>query len=219
MMSQNDVKKLPNKNKLDSVFPDTPVAIRRVDGHAMLVNQAAINLTTLDENTHIEGGEIVKENGKLTGLLIDQAIQFVGDVIPNPTSKETVLAIKDAEKICFDYGLTTVNDAGLSSGAINLIDGLHFSGALKIRVYAMVSASKENLDYYLDKGIIKTDRLNVRSFKFYADGALGSRGAMLREPYSDKHNHYGLLVNSIETLQETAKRIANSEFQMNTLSK
>ena len=211
-----DVKKLPNKNKLDSVFPDTPVAIRRVDGHAMLVNQAAINLTTLDETTHIEGGEIVKENGKLTGLLIDQAMGLIGEVIPNATPKETVLAIMDAEKICFDYGLTTVNDAGLSIDAINLIDGLHFGGGLKIRVYAMVSASKENLDYYLDKGIIKTDRLNVRSFKFYADGALGSRGAMLREPYTDKHNHYGLLVNSIETLQETAKRIANSEFQMNT---
>lgn len=85
-----------------------------------------------------------------------------------------------------------------------------------MRVYAMASASKENLDYFLDKGIIKTDRLNVRSFKFYADGALGSRGAMLREPYSDKPEHLGLLVNSIETLEETAQRIANSEYQMNT---
>jgi len=211
-----DVKKLPNKYKLDSVFPDTPVAIRRVDGHAMLLNQAAINLTTLDENTHVEGGEIVKENGELTGLLIDQAMRFVGEVIPEPSLKETVLAIKDAEKICFDYGLTTVDDAGLPREAIHLIDSLQQIDELKIRVYAMASAYKENLDYFLDKGIIKTDRLNVRSFKFYADGALGSRGAMLREPYSDKHNHYGLLVNSIETLHKTAIRIANSDYQMNT---
>ncbi|VAV83359.1 FIG00930540: hypothetical protein, partial [hydrothermal vent metagenome] len=97
-----------------------------------------------------------------------------------------------------------------------LIDSLQQTGDLKMRVYAMVSASKRNLDYYLNKGIIKTEKLNVRSFKFYADGALGSRGAMLREPYSDKPGHFGLMVNDIETLQETAQRISNSEFQMNT---
>ena len=115
----------------------------------MLINQAAINLTTLDENTHIEGGEIVKENGELTGLLIDQAMRFVGEVIPEPSLKETVLAIKDAEKICFDYGLTTVDDAGLPREAIHLIDSLQQIDELKIRVYAMASAYKENLDYFL----------------------------------------------------------------------
>ena len=85
-----------------------------------------------------------------------------------------------------------------------------------MRIYAMISGEKENLDYYLDKGIIKTDRLNIRSFKYYVDGALGSRGALLRAPYSDKENYFGLSVNSFKDLQETAKRIANSEFQMNT---
>ena len=76
----------------------------------------------------------------------------------------------------------------------------------------MVSANKKNLDYYLNKGISKTDRLNVRSFKFYGDGALGSRGAAMREPYSDKPNHYGALVNSLQTLKNTAERIADSDF-------
>ena len=211
-----DVKKLPTKDKLDSVFPDTPVAMRRVDGHAMLVNQAAIKLTSLDDNTQVEGGEIIKENGNLTGVLLDKAMRLIEDVIPEVTIEEAVLALKDAEKICFALGLTTVDDAGLSREAIQLIDSLQQIGELKIRVYAMARASKPNLDYYLNKGIIKTDRLNVRSFKFVADGALGSRGATMREPYSDRTGHYGTLSNSFETLQKTAKRIANSEYQMNS---
>jgi predicted amidohydrolase YtcJ len=120
------------------------------------------------------------------------------------------------QKICFDYGLTTVDDAGLNKDAIEVIDSLHQTGDLKMRIYAMISASKENEDYFLNKGIIKTDRLNVRSFKFYADGALGSRGAMLRQPYSDQHNHFGLMVTNLTDFEASAKRIANSEFQMNT---
>lgn len=122
----------------------------------------------------------------------------------------------EAQNICLNYGLTTVDDAGLNQNEIEIIDSLQQAGILNIRVYAMVSATKQNLDYYLNKGIIKTNNLNVRSFKFYADGALGSRGAMLRKPYTDKPGHLGLLVNSIDNLKETAKRIANSAYQMNT---
>lgn len=215
---QNDwkIKKLPTKHKLDSAFPNTPVAIVRVDGHALLANQAALNLTSLDKNTFVEGGEIIKENGNLTGVLLDKAMRLVYEKIPNESLETYINALKDAERICFDFGLTTVDDAGLSREAIELIDSLQKSGDLKIRVYAMASAYPENLDYFLNKGISKTNRLNVRSFKFVADGALGSRGATMRKPYSDRANHYGTLSNSVETLQNTAKRIAASEFQMNT---
>ncbi|MDH3323015.1 MAG: amidohydrolase family protein, partial [Flavobacteriaceae bacterium] len=121
-----------------------------------------------------------------------------------------------AEKYCFDHGLTTVDDAGLNKETIDLIDSLQNTGDLKIRVYAMVSATKKNLDYYLNKGIIKTGRLNVRSFKVYADGALGSRGAALKKPYSDRENHFGAMVTSLDSLDIIASRIANSNFQMNT---
>jgi len=99
---------------------------------------------------------------------------------------------------------------------IDLIDSLQQQGELKIKVYAMVSASPDNLDYYLKNGTLKTDRLNVRSFKVYADGALGSRGAALKKPYSDRDGHYGAMVNSLEDLSAIAKRLANSDFQMNT---
>ncbi|MDH5413396.1 MAG: amidohydrolase [Flavobacteriaceae bacterium] len=214
---QNDweIREFPTKEKLDELFPETPVSIRRIDGHALLANQAAIDLAGVTINTPFSGGDILKKGGKLTGIFIDKPMGLIDSKIPQPSTKEAAQALKDAEKICFDLGLTTVNDAGLSREAIELIDSLQKTGELHIKVYAMVSASPQNLDYYLNNGIIKTDRLHVRSFKFYGDGALGSRGAAMRSPYSDSPGHFGALVNDLETLRTTAKRIADSNFQMN----
>jgi hypothetical protein len=215
---QNDweIKEFPTKEKLDSLFPTTPIAINRIDGHALLANQAAIDLAQVTINTPFSGGEIIQKNGKLTGIFVDNPMELITSKIPVPSLQESTQALKDAEKICFDLGLTTVNDAGLEQSIIELIDSLQKTNELKIRIYAMVSASDENLDYYIQKGISKTDRLNVRSFKFYSDGALGSRGAALRQPYSDMPGHYGALVSDFSTIKEVAKRIADSEFQMNT---
>ena len=215
---QNDweIKEFPTKEKLDALFPETPVAVRRIDGHALLANQAAIDLAGVTIHTPFNGGDILKKDGKLTGVFIDKPMGLIDSKIPAPTLKETTQALKDAEKICFDLGLTTVDDAGLSRKTIEVIDSLQQNNELKIRIYAMVSASKDNLDHYLKKGISNTERLNVRSFKFYGDGALGSRGAAMREPYSDQPGHYGALVNSLETLKNTAEKIADSDFQMNT---
>jgi len=215
---QNDweVQEFPDNKLLNQLFPNTPIALTRVDGHAIICNEAALKLGKVTAASKIDGGEVMLKDGELTGVLVDNAEELVMQYWPRSTRIATVTALLDAQKICFDYGLTTVNDAGLSITSVEIIDSLQKSGDLKIRVYAMVSASKDNVDYYINKGIIKTDRLNVRSFKFYADGALGSRGAMMREPYSDKPGHHGLMVNDIETLKETASKIANSEFQMNT---
>ena len=215
---QNDwkEKKFPNKKLLDKLYPKTPIVLTRIDGHAILCNQAALDLGNVTVNSKIEGGEVVVEDGQLTGVLVDNAENLVMKYWPKPTKEDNVNALLAAQKLCFDLGLTTVDDAGLNQESIELIDSLQKSGDLKMRVYAMVSASKKNLDYFLGKGIIKTDRLNVRSFKFYADGALGSRGAMLREPYSDKPGHLGLLVTDLETFNASAQRIASSDYQMNT---
>ncbi len=209
-----DVKEFPTKEKLDILFPKTPVAITRVDGHAMLVNQAAIDLAGISLDSEIAGGEFIKKNGKLTGVLIDNAMNFIKT--PLPTKKEQIQALKDAQKICFDLGLTTVDDAGLDKEVIELIDSLQQSGEIKMRIYAMISNNKDNLDYYLKKGIIKTDKLHVRSVKVYADGALGSRGAALKDEYADKKGHFGALVNSYDDIQKLAQRIADSDYQMNT---
>jgi len=215
---QNDweLNNFPTKDKLDALYPNTPVAIERIDGHALLVNQAALDLARIDNNTEVIGGEIIKDKGKITGVLIDGAMLLIESTIPSVSREESIQALKDAEKQCFKLGLTTVDDAGLDRKIIQLIDSLQQVGDLKMRIYAMVSASKENLDYYLIHGIFKSDRLNVRSFKVYADGALGSRGAALIQPYSDRVNHFGAMVTNLDTLKMIAKKIANSDFQMNT---
>jgi len=215
---QNDwkVEKFPTKEKLDKLFPKTPVAVTRIDGHALLVNQAALDLAGINNKTKVSGGEIIKKNGKITGVLVDNAMRKVYAVIPSPSKKEQIQALLDAQKICIDLGLTTVDDAGLSRNNYELIDSLQKAKKLKIKIYGMVSATPDNLNYYIKKGIIKTKRLNIRSFKVYADGALGSRGAALRKPYSDAPNHYGAFVNSPESIKNIAKRIAGSDYQMNT---
>ena len=215
---QNDwaVKDFPTKDKLDLLFPNKAVVLERVDGHAYLVNQKALDLAKINLKTPSNGGAIVKTNGKLTGVLVDNPMQRVDRVIPELNRAEQIQALKKAEEICFSYGLTTVNDAGLSRSTIELIDSLQQSGDLKIRVYAMVSNSPKDVNHFLDKGILKTDRLNVRSVKVYADGALGSRGAALKEEYSDQHNHFGAMVTPVAAIEQLAQRIAASDYQMNT---
>lgn len=211
-----DDKTYPNKALLDKLYPDTPVALTRIDGHAMLCNQAALDLAKIDVNTTIEGGEILKQDGKLTGVLIDNPMELVEAIFPEPTKQQQIDALLEAHKICTDLGLTTVSDAGLDKQVIQLIDSLQQAGTLDMRMYAMISNKKENLEYYLSKGKIKTDRLNVQSVKVYADGALGSRGAALKQEYSDQHDHFGALVIGTEAFINLADQIAKAGYQMNT---
>lgn len=207
---------LPTNLLLNRLFPDIPVILRRVDGHAAICNQAALDLGGITPNTKVEGGDIQVKDGQLTGILIDNAVSLVLDKWPQPSQKEKEQGLLGAQAICSQYGLTTVDDAGLDPEIIQLIDSLQEQGKLKTRMYAMVSYTKENLDLYLKKGVYKTNRLNVRSFKVYADGALGSRGALLREPYHDQSNHFGLLLTPLSELNEAATQLAQSGFQMNT---
>ena len=167
---QNDweIKEFPTKEKLDSLFPKTPVAITRIDGHAMLVNQAALDLAEITTDTEVAGGEIVKKDGKLTGVLIDNPTELVRAIFPKTTISEQAIALKDAEQINFSYGLTTVDDAGLSPEVIRLIDSLQKTNELKIRMYTMVSNDPAYVDYYLKHGVYKTKKLNVSSIKVYA---------------------------------------------------
>ncbi|ADV47857.1 Amidohydrolase 3 [Cellulophaga algicola DSM 14237] len=215
---QNDweIKEFPTKKEVDELYPDTPVAIERIDGHAYLVNQKALDLAGITKETVAVGGEIVKIDGELTGVLVDGPMGMIDAIIPKPSQKTMIAALKDAERISIANGLTTVNDAGLSREIIELIDSLQQVGEMKIRVYAMVANYPENLEYYLNKGILKTDRLNVRSVKVYGDGALGSRGAVMRTPYSDKANHFGAMVTPVDEIERLAYRIADTDYQMNT---
>ncbi len=215
---QNDwgIKEFPTKEKLDSLFPNTPVALKRIDGHAYLVNSKALELAGITNKTKVEGGEILLVNGELTGVIIDSPMDLINESIPKTSRAFKIQALKEAEKVCLQLGLTTVDDAGLDREIIELIDSLQQTGDLSIRVYAMASNTEENLEYYLTNGFVKTDRLNVRSVKVYADGALGSRGAALREEYSDKEGHFGAMITPANQLNALAKRIAKAGFQMNT---
>lgn len=209
-------KSFPTKKMLDSLFPDTPVALRRVDGHALLVNSKALERAGITGKTRVKGGEILLENGEPTGILIDNPMELVNKTFPDITEEVSINALLEAEKIAFKYGLTTVDDAGLDRNIIELIDTLQKQGKFKLRMYTMISNSPENMDYYLKKGIYKTERLNVRSFKVYADGALGSRGAAMRAPYNDMPGHYGAMITPADSLDYLAEKLAASEFQMNT---
>ena len=215
---QNDweTKEFPTNQELNELFPDTPVALTRIDGHAMIANDAALKLAGIDTDTDPFGGAIEQKDGKLTGILVDNPMELVEAVFPKESTQETIKSLMDAQDINFSYGITTVDDAGLMRSTIETIDSLQQDGALKMKIYAMISNTPENLDFYLTKGIVKTDRLNVRSVKFYADGALGSRGAAMKEEYTDKHNHFGALLSSVKDFKGIAKRIAKSDYQMNT---
>ncbi|WP_019039190.1 amidohydrolase [Psychroflexus tropicus] len=215
---QNDwaEKEFPTKDTLDILFPDTPVALTRIDGHAMLVNQKALDKAGIDETTEIFGGEIQKKNGELTGILIDNPMETVEATFPVVDREAQIKALKSAEEIAISLGLTSLVDAGLNSDVIHLIDDLHKQGELKLRIYAMLSNNEANISEFLESGILKTDRLNVRSVKVYADGALGSRGAALKAPYSDQEHHFGSMIIDLDDFQTLAKRLKDTEFQMNT---
>ena len=215
---QNDwsVKEYPTKKELDSLFPTIPVALTRIDGHAFIANSKALELAGITAETKLEGGEVILINGEPSGILIDTPMRLVRKTFPKKNAIYNTKVLKEAEKKCLKLGLTTVNDAGLDREIIELIDSLQQSGELSMRVYAMVSNSKENLEYYLAKGKIKTDRLNVRSIKIYADGALGSRGAALKNEYSDMSHHFGAMITPMKQMDSLATIIAKAGYQMNT---
>ncbi|MBL7811105.1 MAG: amidohydrolase [Bacteroidetes bacterium] len=191
---QNDWKdkKYPSLNALDKAFPNKPVCLKRIDGHAVWINSAAARAIHLNTDTMIAGGEILKENGKFTGILVDNATSLVEPYIPPLPRDEYLDAIAKGLRLCYAKGLTTLDEAGLEPADINFIDSLQKAGAMDMRIYAMLSASEPNLSWLFNHGMTHTDRLNVRSVKFYLDGALGSRGALLKHDYCDRAGHRGL---------------------------
>ena len=215
---QNDwtVKNFPDNEKLNELFPDRPVLLSRIDGHAVIANKAALDLADVKPGQAITGGEVETINGKLTGILVDNAKGLVYSKVPPASQKQIHEAFLDAQKNCFAVGLTSVTDCGIDYQMITVIDELQKNKQLKMRIYGMLSDNQANFDYLFKNGAFKTDRLNVRSFKIYADGALGSHGACLLEPYNDKPGYSGFLLSDKKHFAEVAKKIADKGFQMNT---
>lgn len=209
-------KNWPTNEELNSKFPNQPVIISRVDGHALMANSKAIEIANIPFDTTIEGGYIEKIEGKHTGLFIDKAMDLIYSKIPKILENEKKRALLKAQEDCIAVGLTTVDIAGLNYDDIQLIENLHKSGELKIRIYAMISDSPENFSYFIDSvgEPIILPKLTVRSFKFFADGSLGSRGACLIKPYSDlQKNHYGQLLTNIKEYQSKLELLHEYGFQ------
>lgn len=215
---QNDWadKQFPNKDQLDRLFPNRPVLLERIDGHASIANQSALNEAGITKSFALTGGDIVDKDGKLTGLLIDNAVELVANKVPPPDAAKAKKILLDAQKNCFEVGLTTIDDCGLDYDAVEFIEKLHQDKSLKMRLYVMLSDAEKNYDYLFKRGAIKTERLNVRAFKVYSDGALGSRGACLLHPYSDMPSKKGFLLSDIKHFEEVAKKINSHNFQMCT---
>ncbi|MEQ9187971.1 MAG: amidohydrolase [Cryomorphaceae bacterium] len=212
---QNDweAKEFPTNDTLSTLFPDHYVALKRVDGHAYFVSDNVLQLAGIDGTTTVEGGKIILSNGKPTGVLIDGAMQLVKDITPKPDKEFKSTALLNAQQKCFEAGLTSVCDAGLDVEDVALIDSLHQHG-LKIRVYAMYSAAPELMDNMAQYSI-QTNRLTAKSIKVYADGALGSRGAKLLQPYVDDTLNSGLMITPSDSIRQWAEACFKAGFQLN----
>ncbi len=215
---QNDwmVKEFPPNDKLNELFPDRPVLITRIDGHAAIANNKALEMAGVKPGDKLEGGEIEVKNGKLTGILVDNAVDLVSAKIPAAGEAQAKEALLLAQKNCFATGLTSIHDCGLDYDAAEKIQKLQQSGDLKMRMYIMLSDAKKNFEWAFTNGKIKTDRLTVSGFKVYADGALGSRGACLLQPYSDKPGWPGFLLSAPEHFDSVANIIHQKGWQMCT---
>ena len=213
---QNDweVTEFPSKDMLDILYPDVPVFLTRIDGHAALLNQKALDLVGFDVDTKIERGDLLVDDGQLTGVILDFAIEEAEKHIPlfdEALSKDKLL---EASEDCYRVGLTSIGDAGLGVKDIQWIERLQNSGELKMRMNIMVEDVDSSRNWIADRGKINTDKLKVQSVKYYADGALGSRGAHLLEPYHDDDENTGIPTITKERLLEEAKFCLDNDLQM-----
>jgi len=215
---QNDwpEKSFPDKRLLDSLFPNRPVFLKRIDGHAALVNQKALDLAGVTVDTKLKGGEVEIRSGVLTGILVDNAMDLVDRIIPQPDDALTKKYYLAAQQNCFAVGLTGVHDCGISEHTIRLVDEEQKAGKLKMKIFALLSDSAQYYDKWIRSGPYITPYLHVGGFKLYADGALGSRGACLIDDYSDKPGWRGFLLSDVEHFKDVASKLIKSNLQMCT---
>ena len=210
-------KQFPTNDQLNSLFPDRPVILERVDGHASIANNAALAIAGIKAGQTMEGGSFVVANGKLTGLLIDNAVGMVEKFVPAATKEDYKNWLTAAQANCFATGLTTITDCGLHPTAVSMIDTLQQSNDLKMRLYVMLSDHPDSYaSTYFTKGGYTTDRLKVKGVKVYGDGALGSRGACLLQHYADQKGWGGFLLSSKAHFDSIAAKLINTDFQMCT---
>nr|BCX01228.1 MAG: amidohydrolase [Bacteroidota bacterium] len=212
-------KAFPTAEDLDRLFPDRPVWLRRIDGHAAWANSKAMELAGISVQTpDPEGGRILRyPDGRPTGVFIDRAMALVERFIPPPSEEDLERALELAIGECLRYGITSVHDAGVDRRTIERYRRFIDEGRFPLRVYALIGGVGETLEYFCRQGPLLGyggNRLTVRAVKLYADGALGSRGAALLEDYSDEPGNRGLLIVSADSLARQVERVMACGFQV-----
>lgn len=209
-------KDLPINEALNRIFSDVPVILYRVDEHAVLANQVALDQAGITSETQISGGEILKnEEGKLTGIVLDNAIDLFKKVIPKTSKSDLKRAIMELQEELLEFGISDVHEAGITLDQLELLQEMEADGQLKISIYAMLFPGKRELDFAMNKGIYESKHLLVRSFKVIGDGALGSRGACLLHPYHDAPHTHGFMLIQMDSIQKIAQKAIESGFQLN----
>lgn len=215
-----DINRFPTAEELDKFENERPVWLTRVDGHAGWANSKAMELAGITAETEApQGGEIIRdENGEPTGIFVDAAMDLIASEIPEPTTRERKLAFNNALQQMRSHGLTSVHDAGIGIRDWQLYKSVADSGHLTTRIYAMISGTGATFDTLAQKGPIpsyKQDMLALQSVKIYADGALGSRGAAMINPYSDDPDNRGLLFASEGEMTNKILKTASAGYQTN----
>ena len=209
-----EVAEFPDNERLAEAFPEKKVLLTRVDGHAVLVSKEVLDLAGINENTKMDGGMAIVKEGRCTGVLLDNLADAAKALVPKMETELRVQALLKAQENCMAVGLTSVTDAGQDIATINLIDSLQQAGQLKMHVNAMVNPDDETMDYFMNQGVIDKERLTVRSVKIYADGALGSRGAKLLEPYTDDPTNDGLILESDDFYRHVCQKAYDAGYQV-----
>ncbi len=218
---QNDwqVQEFPTHQALSAAVPDHPVWMRRVDGHAALLNERAMWVLGLDDSVaDPPGGRFLRDaEGRLTGVLIDDAMTVARVGLSSESTAEEIEGwILAGARHCLERGLTTVTDMGVDQADIDASAGLRAAGRLPLRAALFLTDEAELLDAWFERGpeIDPEARLLVRGVKLYSDGALGSRGAALIEEYSDEPQNLGLLRTSSDHIHDVCGRALASGFQV-----
>ncbi|MEX0844491.1 MAG: amidohydrolase [Balneolaceae bacterium] len=210
----------PTARDIDKVISDRPVWLTRVDGHAGWANSKAMEMANISrEIPDPQGGKIIRDgNGNATGVFIDAAENYINQIIPEPTEEERKLALEKALEKIVSEGLTSVHDASMGVDTWNLYKEFADSGKMKARIYAMIGSTGTAFDELSKSGPIKSyanDLLALRSVKISADGALGSRGAAMKEPYTDDHGNHGLLFYDQDELNDMVRKSVSNGYQTN----
>lgn len=226
---------MPTNKKLNELFPDIPVCLFRIDGHALLANEFLIEksdvIKKFKEDSELnQGGYIItssytppdiyshlpRTTTTPTGVFVDNAMNPILDILPDFPKEEMNEAILEIQEELFSYGITGVHEAGLKQFEVQLLEGLIAKNKLAINIYGMLLPTDINIAFAQKNGHYTNENLSIRSFKVYGDGALGSRGAFLKHSYADKNDHSGYLTTSLKRMKSIAEICEATDYQMNT---